>query len=280
MRTPRAILPLAVAAGLAAAASPANASDAPVARAAGGDAPAVVPSLIQTRITRAENALERLTQYVDDSQPDKVVSVGKVIRRQTAAAWRGAKYYLRTAPPPVVGDGLRARTSGKRKLKGGAVGPVVADQYQSAGAVFGLVHDVAAAAVELTDGAHGNTLAGLSRSLFWSLDKRDVMVQDAHALDAPPVPPGDGFRRRATRRMMGGAGSRRLMDGPPPSFAGVTPVVTMGLDDELQQIDGLRSDATDLSARGKSILRQAETQIVFTERTINNIWPPLPPGDG
>src|SRR5215218_9302809 len=94
MLTRSALLPLAVAAGLAAVPSAMAAKPSPVARAAGGDAPPVVPSLIQTRITRTENALERLTRYVDNGDSAKVVKVGKVIRRQTSAAWRGAKYYL------------------------------------------------------------------------------------------------------------------------------------------------------------------------------------------
>lgn len=275
MRTRSALLPLALAAGLAAASPAAAASHGAARHLDGGDAPPVIPSLIQTRITRAENALERLNNYADDNQPDKIVSVGKVIRRQTAAAWRGAKYYLRTAPPPVAGDGF-TRPRGLRSLKGGAIGPVVADQYTSAVAVFGLAHDVVANAVELTDGAHGNTLAGLSRTLFWTLDKRDQMVSDAQALDAPPAPPGDGLRARSARRTMGGDGSRKLLDEPTPGFAALMPTVTMGLDDEMQHIDGLRSDATDLDTRGKSILRQAETQAIFTERTINTIWPPAP----
>ena len=269
MRRRSALLPIAVAAGLAGASPAAAAGHGPPRHLMGGDAAPVVPSLIQTRITRTENALERLTRYVDNNEPAKVVTVGKVIRRQTAAAWRGAKYYLRTAPPPVVGDGLAApaRPRRARSLKGGAVGPVVADQYASAIAVFGLAHDVSAEAIELTDGAHGNTLAALSRTLFWTLDKRDAMVQDAHTFDVPATPP-DAARARAA--------SRKLMDAPPPGFAALMPQVTSNLDDEMQHIDGLRSDATDLDARGKSILRQAEAQILFTERTINTIWPPAP----
>src|SRR3954447_16352203 len=77
MRTPHALLPLAIAAGLAAGASPASPADKPIAQASGGDVPPVVPSLIQTRITRAENALERLTQYVDDQDSAHVVTVSK-----------------------------------------------------------------------------------------------------------------------------------------------------------------------------------------------------------
>jgi hypothetical protein len=79
---------------------------------------------------------------------------------------------------------------------------------------------------------------------------------------------------------MGGAGSRSLKGGAVGgSFAPLMPEVTMGLDDEMQHIDGLQSDATDLDVRGKSILRQAEVQTLLTERTINTIWPPVPADD-
>jgi hypothetical protein len=263
MRSGSALLPIVLVAGLAGAAPAMAAPQHTTARhLKGGGAPPIIPSLIQARITRTENALERLTRYADNLDSARVTRVSKVIRRQTAAAWRGAKYYLRTAPPPVVA----ARTGGVRSLHGGAVGPVIADQFTSAVAVFGLVHDVSAEAIELTDGAHGDTLTALSRTLFWSLDKRDVMVQDAKSFEPPP--PAAAARTKA-RSFKGTA----VAGG---SFAPLMPTVTAGLDDEIQAIDGLRSDATDLRPRGKTILRAAESQIVLTEHTINTIWPPLP----
>ena len=279
MRTRSALLAFAVAAGLAAAPPAMAAKPSPVAHAAGGDAPPIVPSLIQTRITRAENALERLTQYVDDQDSAHVVKVSKVIRRQTSAAWRGAKYYLRTAPPPVADD-ARVQANRKRSLmQDDPVGPVVADQFVSAVAVFGLVHDVVSQSVELTDGAHGNTLVGVSKTLFWSLDKRDAMVKDAQAFEPPPEPDAAAARKlKAAISSEGGA--RKLMDDPVGgSFAALMPEITSGLTDEIQHIQGLRTDATDLNVRGKSILRQALTQILLTQRSINAIWPPAPVDD-
>jgi hypothetical protein len=265
MRTRSALLPLAIAAGLAGA-TPAMAAThgGPAAHAAGGDPPPIIPSLIQTRITRTEKALDRLSEYVDNQDSTSVVKVSKVIRRQTTAAWRGAKYYLRTAPPPVAADAAyRPRT---RSLHGGApVAPVVADQYTTAVAVFGLAHEVSAQAIELTDGAHGNTLSALSRTLFWTLDKRDTMVQDAKSFDAPPPAARAPARSLKGTAAAGGA------------FAPLMPQVTQQLDDEIQAVDGLQSDAVDLRPRGKTILRQAKAQIVLTERTINTIWPPAPP---
>ena len=257
MRTPRALLPLAVAAGLAIAASSASAApSSPFPP--GEDDPPTVPSLIQTRIDRTENALERLTQKVDDQDSAGVVRVSKVIRRQTAAAWRGAKYYLRTAPPPVAEDAAFKASKNRSFMQDDPIAPVVADQYLSAIVVFGMVHDVTSQAIELTDGAHGDTLAGLSKTLFWSLDKRDAMVKDAQSFEPPAPAPGE-------------EGGEEAASG----FGALMPVITAGMDDELQHVEGLRSDATDLNARGKSILRQALTQILLTQRSINAIWPPV-----
>jgi hypothetical protein len=270
-----ALLPVVIAAGLAAA-SPAAAATghSPVAHASGGDAPPVIPSIVQTRITRTENALERLTEYVDDQDAVKTAKVAKVIRRQTAAAWRGAKYYLRTAPPPVTEDALHARgTRGRAHVsQDDVVLPVIADQYTTAVAVFGLVHDVSAGMIEMTDGAHGNTLSAMSRTIFWTLDKRDAMVKDAETFEPPAPPVEDAARQRS--------GTRRLrQDDATSVFGPLMPEVTQGLDDELQHIDGLQADATDLRPKGKSILRQAEVQILLTERAINAFWPPAPVED-
>src|SRR3954462_3185787 len=103
------LAPLALVGALVAA-SPAAAAGhhRPTAHAAGGDAPAIIPSLVQTRLTRTENALGRLTNYVDDGDTANVTRTGKVIRRQLAAAWRGAVYYLKNPPPPGGGDGAAA----------------------------------------------------------------------------------------------------------------------------------------------------------------------------
>jgi hypothetical protein len=271
MRTRTVLLPLALAAGLA---STAPASAAPrTSHLMGGDAPPTIPSLVQTRLTRTEKAIERLTRYVDNQQADRVVKVSKVIRRQTTAAWRGAKYYIRHAPPPVAeADSLRAHKlpGGKRKLHGGAVGPVIADPFTTAVAVFGLAHDVSANAIELTDGAHGDTLSGLSKTMFWTLNKRDAMVNEAHALEPPPAAEADRFR----------PGSRTLkQEEGAPTFATLMPQVTQQLDDELQHIAGLQEDATDLRPRGKTILNRAAAQTTATEQQINAFWPPVAADD-
>src|SRR4051812_30263462 len=254
------LAPLALVGALVAA-SPAAAAGhhRPIAHAAGGDAPAIIPSLVQTRLTRTENALERLTNYVDDGDTANVTRTGKVIRRQLAAAWRGAVYYLKNPPPPVGGDDAAAARASAHaaRVAGGAVAGAVADQYTTAGAVFQTYPDTAATIAELTDGARVPILDAMSTTMFWTLDARDKAVAQAHTLDAPPPPDGEDPPEDAV------------------SFATVMPSVTPMLDDEMQQIKQLTADAKDLRPGGKKLLKNALVQTLFTQNTINTYWPPV-----
>jgi hypothetical protein len=250
------LLPAVLAAGLATAAPASAASDAgPVAHAAGGDVPLPLPSLVQTRITRTENALDRLTNYVDDGDAAGVTRTGKVIRRQLAAAWRGAVYYIQNPPPPVGDDARVQASSLKPKLRahaaGGAVVGTVADQYQTAGGVFQAYHETAATIAELTDGARVPMLNDMSLTMFWTLDARDKAVAAAHAFEPVADP--------------------EAVD----SFAVEMPTVTPTLDDETQQLKGLQTDAKDLRPGGTKIVRDALVQTILTQNTMNTYWPPV-----
>src|SRR3954449_1648915 len=176
--TRSATLAAALAAALvtAAPAAAAPAGDSPTAKAAGGDAPPIIPSLIQTRITRVNNASDRLTDYVDDNDTAGVDRTGKVIRRQLAAAWRGAVYYIKNPPPPVAEDAQDD------------AGPTVADPITTAMAVFDSFHAVSATIGELVDGARVPILDSMSKTLFWTLNARDRAITTAHSLE-PPVDP-------------------------------------------------------------------------------------------
>jgi hypothetical protein len=242
----------AVAAALVAAAPAAAAptGDRPTAKAAGGDAPPVIPALIQTRITRVNNAIDRLTDYVDDNDVAGVDRTGKVIRRQLAAAWRGAVYYIKNPPPPV-GDDARAKASVLDDE-----GPVLADQFTTAAAVYEAQHDVASSIAALTDGARVPILNTMSRTLFWTLDARDKAIATTHALDVPPAEGEEGGEDAV-------------------SFGTVMPGTIMGLDDEIRQIQGLKSDAKDLRPGGTKILNSAMAQTLLTELQINTYWPPV-----
>ena len=56
------------------------------------------------RLTRIDSALERLTEDVNEVDGVHAPKAGKVVRRQLAAAWRGARYYITHAPPPPAED--------------------------------------------------------------------------------------------------------------------------------------------------------------------------------
>jgi len=279
-------LPIAIVAGLVAA-SPAAASPHtadPVAQASGGgsDVPPPLPALVRTRVRRTENALDRLTKHVDNGDATKAAATAKVIRRQLSAAWRGTKYYIKNAPPPVAGDSrvrvkdlaprVRARVSGS-----GGGGPAIADAPTTTLGAFQLQDDVISTIVELTDGARVPLLDAMSSTLFYALDKRDAAIEDVHTL-APPsacasggavcssVPAG---RVRVQTRAHASGGAVAA------TFGSIMPTVSIMIDDELQQIDGLQSDAADLRPGAKKILRAAEVQALLSQRQITKYWPPV-----
>jgi hypothetical protein len=212
---------------------------------ASGDPVTVIPSLIQTRLTRIDNAVGRLTDYVDDNDTAGVDRTGKVIRRQLSAAWRGAVYYIKNPPPPVAEDAQESDD-----------GPVVADPPTAAFAVFNSYHSVAATIGQLVDGARVPILDSMNKTLFWTLNARDRAITAAHALEAPVDPEaeeGEGVNTIAT----------------------VMPGNLALLDDEIQQINGLQADATDLTPGGAKALTQALAQTTATQTSINTIWPPV-----
>src|SRR4051812_24056371 len=123
----------------AAIAAPARADGPPGAHASGGDVvPLIYPSLVETRVMRAERALRRATGHFEDGDAAAGATSLKVVRRQMSPAWRGARYVIRTAPPPAD----EARASGD-----GPVGPVYASPAETAFAVLSLQHEVAAGVV-------------------------------------------------------------------------------------------------------------------------------------
>jgi hypothetical protein len=271
MRSMRAVVPLALAVGLITAAPAAADAKAPKrAHAAGGDVVTLTyPSLVQVRIGRTERALERATRKIENGKVDKGATTLKVVRRQLSAAWRGAKYVVRTAPPPPADD---ARV-GARKAGDPPVGPTYASPPDTAFRVLTLQHDVAAAMVALIDGAHGTGLNALSTTLNQVNDRRDQAL--AYILSvAPPVPPEDDAADAARVR----AHVSQEEDAV-PTFDTVMPALNPQIDDELQAIDGTRLDATDLTAGGRRLLNAADTQVTKTKAFVATNWPLVPPED-
>jgi hypothetical protein len=283
MRSPLKIaIPIAVAVGLIAASPAAAEKPSAKAKAAGTDAVELTyPSIVQVRVNRTEKALERATKKIENGKPDaEVASTMKVVRRQLGAAWRGARYVIRTTPPPPPEEDADLARVRAHKSGDAPVGPTLASPADTGVLVLGLQHEVATETVQLIDGAHGTGLAALSTTLYYALDSRDRAIQDILTL-APPVPcdpededcevPGaDDARVRA----------RSAGDAPVvTTFADVMPNIPPQLDDETQAIQGTLSDATDLTAGGTRLLNLALPQIAATKTVVNTNWPPIPAED-
>jgi hypothetical protein len=271
MRSMRIALPLALAIGaVAVAPGAANAKAPPIARSAGGDVVTLTyPSLVRVRIGRTERALERATRKIEHGKIDKAAVTFKVVRRQMAAAWRGAKYVIRTTPPPPAQeDSLRPRA---RKSGDAPTGPTYASPPETAMRVLELQHDVSANVVQLIDGSHGTGLAALSTTLNFTNDRRDSAMNYILSI-APPAPP-EGEDARAHAR------ASQEEDAAPPTFDVLMPNLIPQFDDELQGIDGLKADATDLTTGGRRLLNAAENQIEKSKAFVNTHWPPVPPED-
>jgi hypothetical protein len=265
MRSLRAIAPLAVAASLVAVSPAAADAKAPAkAKASGTDAVELIyPSLVQVRIGRTERALERATRKVENNKLDEAATTLKVVRRQLAAAWRGTKYVIRTAPPPPPAEDARVKA---RKAGDAPVGPTFATPPETAFRVLALQHDVASAMVALIDGSHGTGLNALSTTLNQVNDRRDQALQYILGVE-PPVPPDPEGE---------GGGEE---EGAVPTFASVMPPYASFLDDELQAITGTLLDATDLTAGGRRLLNAANAQVSRTKAVVSANWPIVPAED-
>jgi hypothetical protein len=264
MRSFRAAVPLALAAGAVAVAPAAAQKPVPTAHASGGDVVATIyPSLVQTRVGRTNRALRRGVKQIENGNPTAAAASFKVVRRQMAAAWRGAKYIIRTTPPPPAADArVHARTSQSNLVLGGTPASPADTGLQ----VLMLQHHVAATMIELVDGAHGTGLNALSTTLNFTLNRRDSALHDIVAL-VPPAPPASDARVHAHA-----SGTAPVVN----TFDVLMPEYVPFLTDETQAIDGLKSDATDLTSGGRRLLTDAEDQIIGTTGFVNTTWPPVP----
>jgi hypothetical protein len=268
MRSPiRTAVPLALAAGIVAVAPAAAQKPAPTAHASGGDVVAITyPSIVNVRVGRTNRALRRAVNETESDSPSAAVQVAslKIVRRQMAAAWRGAKYIIRTTPPPVADDARAKAHASQNNLVLGATPASAADTGLR---VLMLQHHVAATMIQLVDGAHGTGLNAISTTLNFTLDRRDQALRDIVAL-VPPAPPAADARVQA--HASGGAPVVTTFDTQMPLYV---PFLT----DESQAVDGLKSDATDLTTGGRRLLTDAQTQIIRTTGFVNTTWPPAPP---
>jgi hypothetical protein len=232
----------------------------PAAHASGGDVVTLTyPSIVQTRVDSTRRSLKRAAKQMDSGQVDKAAVTLKLVRRQLTSAWRGAKYVIRTTPPPPA-DEARAHASGDAPP-----GPALASPADSGFLVLTLQHDVAAGTVAIIDGADDSALFALGTTLTLALAQRDQSLKDILAM-APPAPPSDLW---VNARASGGAPVVATFDT-------VMPNVLPQLDDEAQTIDGIRTDSPDLTAGGRRLLNSAATRVARTKGVVNKNWPPIP----
>jgi hypothetical protein len=269
MRSLRAAVPLALAASLVAVSPAAADAKAPAkAKASGGDVVELTyPSIVRPRIARAERALERATRKIENGKTVESATTLKVVRRQVAAAWRGTKYVIRTAPPPPPAEDARVRA---RKSGDAPVGPTYATPPDTAFRVLTLMHDVSSELIGLVDGSHGTGLNGLSTTLNMMDDRRDQALQYILTVE-PPVPPEAEDARAHARASQ--------EEDAVPTFASVLPSLNPQLDDELQAYAGTLADATDLTAGGRRVLNAGQAQVTRTKAFVTANWPLLPPED-
>jgi hypothetical protein len=247
--------------------------------AAGGDAgPPLYPSVVNVQLVRAQALLEKATAYEDEGDIAKAVAALAATRSHMRKAWIGAKYVIDNAPPPVAGDGgfrvtrakvtVKPKAVAKAKAKAHASGGAIpgaspfADQYTTAVGVLTLQHEVATTAIGMLDNASGPLLDSVSKSLFAALNARDQAIAYIHSIEPPPVASDGGVSAHSSGAPVAGG------------WATVMPSVAPFIDDELQQVDGVRA-SLNLSPGRKRILDDVELQDTKTQRTITQYWPPV-----
>jgi hypothetical protein len=291
MRSSKIIAPLAVLVGLLAA-TPTAAPAAPAGHAKrGGDVVVLTyPSIMQTRLVRAQTAIRRAAAFFDDGDPGRATTALAAARTNLTKAWNGAVYVIETTPPPPPPEDklhLGAfRRSGslridrrhrrhhhrhhhhhQRPRRGDPqTGPVFATIYDTAFAVLSLQHYASTTAVGLVDEASGPLLDGVRATVTQALDERDAAI--AYIASLPQPPPPEPKSPAAAKR------------GDPVvgSWATVMPNVVPYIDDEIQQFEGTIA-AGGLPADVAEFLASGETQVSATKDTVNELWPPIPPED-
>jgi hypothetical protein len=225
-----------------------GAQTAPPAHADGGDAAPIYPSIVNTRLVRAEASLSRATDAVDEGQPAQGAAPVDAAVANMSAAWSAEEYVIKTAPPTPTGD---AFSDGS-----GAAGPAYAGPEDTGFAVLSAEHDVISTAVGIAEQSN----AALSKSVLNAINtmqnSRTAAIKYIHKIAPPPV--GDGT----------GAGS--TWDGVMPGYVAV-------LDDEIQQLKG-RLALTKFPAATKTALTKARVKASDTKALINQYWPPVPAG--
>jgi hypothetical protein len=267
----RVVAPLAVAAaaviGLAAISPIAQSSadsgrgasyEAPIANAAGGEGPPPpLPSIVNVRVERANDALERAAAAVDAGDTAGATAALNAVLVNTSRAWSGAKYVIQTTPPPPPAEEGRVHADASGD-------PVAAGTFASpedtAFAVLTLQHDVVTNGLALMDGKPTTPVGTLRTTIRSALNNRDAAINYIHSI-APPPPPAEEGRVHADA------------SGDPivATWDTVMPTLPLLIADEIQTLRGLHlRGATEL----KTLSRIRNERVL-----LNTYWPPVPVED-
>jgi hypothetical protein len=279
---------LALTAGLAlalpAAAAQAN-SGGPVARAAGGDVPAVNPAVIGVPIQRTDAALSSAADAIDAGNGAQAASALTASRRYLLRSYSGAKYLIAHPPPAPAEEGsasplkfrklarsfIRASHHGQQRgwikahaSQDDAGGPVIADGVTAVFNVLTSQYSAATAAVGIAPDTTGGLLAKVKTTLNTAIVLRNRLVKVIHA--AAPAPAEEGSVK-----------ARASQEEGAPTFDVVMPGLTVLLDDELQQMQAAAADSS-VPADAKAILTSAIAADQQIESLVNQYWPPAAEG--
>ncbi|HEU4865606.1 MAG TPA: hypothetical protein VFT76_05095 [Actinomycetota bacterium] len=242
MRSRRTLAALAVALGLIAAVPAAGGAvrSGPRAGPDGDGAAALIPSIVQTRIDRAQAALRQAAGSADNGQAAKVVAGLKTASSQARYAWNAAAYVIRTSPPSVAGDAFPDGNAGAATAYAG--------REDTAFAALTLQHDVVVATVGLM------TQPGAKNKAL-----RKAWVNAISSSQA------------TTNRAVGFIHTRKL----PGTFPAVMPGLVPLANDEIKELNG-RMKMTGFTGSLRTSLLASRARGVKTRKLVNKYWPPVP----
>jgi hypothetical protein len=258
----------------------ARADAGPVATAAGGDAPALNPSIVGVPILRTDTALGNAADAIDTGNGAAAAGPLRASRRNLIRSYRGAKVLIANMPPPEAEEArassrtfvrlakrfIRAsrRGSGSTWIRAQAsddvVGPVFADTPTAVFNVFTSQYQAATLAAGMAADTKGTLLNRVKTTLNTAIVLRNRLVKIVVAA-APPAPEEARVRAHATQE-----------EGV-TTFDMVMPGLAVLLGDELQQLQSLGSDTT-LPVASRTALNDAiaaDNQILTR---VNTYWPP------
>jgi hypothetical protein len=266
---------------LALAVSATSAHASPVANAAGGDAPALNPSIVGIPILRTDTALGNAADAIDSGNGVEAVGPLRASRRNLIRSYRGAKFLIANMPPPEAEEArassrtfvrlakrfIRASRRGagsswiRAQASDDVAGPAFADTPTAVFNVFTSQYQAATLAAGMAADTKGTLLNRVKTNLNTAIVLRNRLVKIVFAA-APPAPEEARVHARASQEAEEAT-----------TFDMVMPGVAVLLGDELQQLQALAQD-TSVPAASRAALSDAIAADNQINNRVNTWWPP------